>query len=80
MESKNNLSRITIDISQDQHRALKSMAALEGKSMRELIVESIEIRLKNKKQPGKSEDDRIAGIIQEVLKAYAPALEKLAKS
>ena len=79
MQSKN-LSRITIDIPHEQHKKLKSIAALEGKSMREVIIESIEIRLRSKKTADSPDEARIKDIIQDVLKKYAPALEKLAKS
>ncbi len=50
---KNDVSRITIDIPKESHRRLKSMAALLGKSMREIVIESIEKNLLNPKTPNK---------------------------
>lgn len=42
MNSRNNLSRITIDIPEVDHKKLKAVAALLGKSMREIVIKSIE--------------------------------------
>ena len=46
MSTKNELSRITIDIPKIDHKKLKAIAALTGKSMREIIITSIEEHLK----------------------------------
>ncbi len=46
MSTKNILSRITLDIPKVDHMKLKAIAALEGKSMREIILESIKETLK----------------------------------
>ncbi len=43
MSVKNDFARLTIDIPKEEHRKLKAQAALMGKSMRELILESLEI-------------------------------------
>ncbi len=43
MDVKSDLSRITIDIPKEAHRRLKSRAALLGKSMREVILEALEL-------------------------------------
>lgn len=51
MSTKTEVSRITIDIPRTAHRKLKAMAAVLGKSMRELVVESIEARLENPQLP-----------------------------
>lgn len=46
MATKNtSLSRITIDIPKADHKRLKTLAAMMGTTMRELIVQSIEDRL-----------------------------------
>ncbi len=37
MSTKSNLFRMTIDISKDDHKRLKALAALLDKSMRELV-------------------------------------------
>lgn len=42
MSTKNSLSRITIDIPKIDHKKLKAMAAITGKSMRTLVIELIE--------------------------------------
>ena len=45
MNSKTDQSRITIDLPTESHKRLKAMAAILGKSMREIVIESIEERL-----------------------------------
>lgn len=40
--SKNEVSRIIIEIPKEKHRKLKSKAALLGKSMKDLILESLD--------------------------------------
>jgi len=49
MNTKTNLSRITIDIPEEDHKQFKAFAAVQGKSMRELVVESIQKHLKRQK-------------------------------
>jgi ribosomal 50S subunit-associated protein YjgA (DUF615 family) len=53
MPGKTELSRITIDISEKSHKRLKALAAILGKSMREIVVESIEERLSAAPVPNK---------------------------
>ncbi len=42
MNRKEETSRIIIEIPKEQHRKLKSRAALLGKTMREMVLESLE--------------------------------------
>lgn len=79
MSTKNDLSRITIDIPKEDHKRLKALAALEGKSMREIIIESIEERIAGS-APFEESDEHLKRAVEEVLKKYAPALKKLANS
>ena len=53
MNTRNDLSRITIDIPKESHKRLKAMAAILGKSMREIIIESIEEHLYGADSPNK---------------------------
>ncbi len=41
MNTKGDFSRITIDMPKIDHKKLKAISALLGKSMRELVIESI---------------------------------------
>ncbi len=45
MKPKKSLSRITIDIPQEDHKMFKVIAAVQGKSMREIVVEAIQKHL-----------------------------------
>jgi len=53
MSTKNELSRITIDIPKTDHKRLKTMAGILGTSMRELIIEAIEKHIYSKNIPNK---------------------------
>ena len=64
MNAKSDLSRITIDIPKESHRKLKAMAALLGKSMREIIIESIEERLYGSHSPNKETKKAIEEVEQ----------------
>lgn len=45
MRTNSETSRVTVDFPKETHRMLKAKAALVGKSMREIIVESVENNL-----------------------------------
>ena len=45
MNIKGDISRITIDMPKADHKRLKAISAVLGKSMRELVVESIKEHL-----------------------------------
>jgi molybdopterin-guanine dinucleotide biosynthesis protein A len=68
------MSRLTIDLTDEQHKTLKAIAALEGKSMREYSIEKLfpaksGTELSNENQAweefklfiGKRVDDALAG-------------------
>lgn len=42
MNVKNDIARMTFDIPKKDHKRLKAMAAALGKSMREVVIESID--------------------------------------
>lgn len=46
MKEKTILSRMTIDISEEEHKQFKAIAAVLGKSMRELVIDSIQKQIK----------------------------------
>lgn len=52
-EPKKSLSRITIDISEEDHKKFKAFAAIKGKSMKELVVEAIKKHLVEDKKSEK---------------------------
>ncbi len=45
MNKEKDLSRITIDIPQESHKQLKIKAAMNGQSMRDIVVELIQKHL-----------------------------------
>ena len=46
MALKNDQARITIDLPLNMQRKLKAIAALQGKSMKRIVIESIDKELK----------------------------------
>jgi hypothetical protein len=74
MSSKNETTRITIDVPLDDHERLIAFATREGKSVQEVINELLKDRL------AFSENVNLKTAVEEVLKKYAPALDKLSKS
>jgi ParD-like antitoxin of type II ParDE toxin-antitoxin system len=59
MKPKSTLSRMTIDLSIDEHKQFKAMAAFLGKTMRELVVDSIQKQIKaNQKIFSQSEQEQ----------------------
>lgn len=53
MNVRGSLSRITIDIPRESHKKLKAMAAVLGKSMRAIVIESINDCLYSTNSPNK---------------------------
>ncbi|MFA6535087.1 MAG: hypothetical protein WCS92_02445 [Candidatus Babeliales bacterium] len=53
MSLKNDTSRMTIDIPKASHKQLKTLSAVLGKSIREIVTESIEDYLHHVKLPNK---------------------------
>ncbi|MBI5346738.1 MAG: hypothetical protein HZB76_06325 [Chlamydiae bacterium] len=51
MSTKSNLSRMTIDLPAEDHKRLKALAAVLGKSMREIVAEWIHGNLYSKNTP-----------------------------
>ena len=62
MNGKKEISRITIDISLVNHRRLKALSAILGKSMRDIIIDSIEEHLHKIKIPNKETLQAIVNI------------------
>ena len=51
MTAKTHLSRMTIDIPEEDHKRLKALAAVLGKSMREIIIDWIQEHLYSYNSP-----------------------------
>lgn len=51
MAAKNHLSRMTIDIPEEDHKRLKALAAVLGKSMREIVMDWIHEHLYSSNTP-----------------------------
>jgi hypothetical protein len=54
MSAKSHLSRMTLDIPEEDHKRLKALAAVLGKSMRELVINWIHEHLYSANVPNKA--------------------------
>lgn len=79
MNPRTSLSRITIDIPAVDHKKLKAVAALLGKSMREVVIESIEEHLNKypNKKTLKAIQDVDNGVGLEEVKDMRSLIKKL---
>lgn len=80
-DRKSALSRITIDIPKEDHKRLKAIAALEDKSIREIVIESINTYFQSFDESKQNDEHsvRFQKSMKTMMKKYAPALKKLAK-
>lgn len=62
MTAKSHLSRMTIDVPEEDHKRLKALAAVLGKSMREIVIEWIHEHLYSSNTPNAETLDAIMQI------------------
>lgn len=62
MSAKSHLSRMTIDVPEEDHKRLKALAAVLGKSMREIVIEWIHGHLYGSNTPNAETLDAIKQI------------------
>lgn len=62
MTAKSHMSRMTLDVPEEDHRRLKALAAVLGKSMREIIIEWIHEHLYSSNTPNAETLDAIKQI------------------
>lgn len=64
MSGKNHMSRMTIDMPEEDHKRLKALAAVLGKSMREIVIEWIHGHLYKSNTPNATTLEAIKQIEQ----------------
>ena len=79
MSVRTDVSRMTIDIPKKSHKQLKALSAILGKSMREMVIESIEDYLHSVKLPNKETLKAIDGAEKGTDLVKAKNLEDLFK-
>ena len=62
MSVRAEVSRITVDIPKASHKRLKALAGVLGKSMRELVIQSIEAQLNKSDYPNRKTLAAIAAV------------------
>lgn len=71
--------RLTIDFPADQHTYIKMLAAKEGISLRQFVIEHLPSLEKNKKKHKDLEKDEFDRLLKELLVEKADVLKRLAK-
>lgn len=71
--------RLTIDVPADQHTYIKMLAAKEGISLRQFVIEHLPSLEKNKKKHKDLEKDEFDQLLKELLVEKADVLKRLAK-
>ena len=71
--------RLTIDFPADQHTYIKMLAAKEGISLRQFVIEHLPNLEKNKKKHKDIEKDEFDQLLKELLVEKAAVLKRLAK-
>jgi hypothetical protein len=79
MNLKTDVSRMTIDIPKKNHKQLKALSAILGKSMQEIVLESIEDYLHTVKLPNKTTLKAIEDVENGTNLAKAKNIEDLFK-
>jgi len=79
MSVRSDVSRMTIDIPKKSHKQLKALSVVLGKSMREIVIESIEDYLHSVKLPNKETLKAIEAVENGTDLAKAKNLEDLFK-
>jgi predicted DNA-binding protein len=79
MSVRSDVSRMTIDIPKKSHKQLKALSVVLGKSMREIVIESIEDYLHSVKLPNKETLKAIEAVENGTDIAKAKNLEDLFK-
>jgi predicted DNA-binding protein len=79
MSVRTDVSRMTIDIPKKSHKQLKALSVVLGKSMREIVIESIEDYLHSVKLPNKETLKAIEAVENGTDLAKAKNLEDLFK-
>jgi len=75
---KNDTVRLTIDFPANQHKYIKILAAKEGISLRQFVIEHLP-NLDNKKKHKDIENDEFDELLKEMLVEKADTLRRLAK-
>lgn len=79
-QRKQDTVRLTIDFPMDQHTYIKMLAAKEGVSLRQFVIEHLpNLEKKNKKKHKDLEKDEFDELLKELLVEKAGVLKRLAK-
>ena len=71
--------RLTIDFPANQHKYIKILAAKEGVTLRQFVLEHLPGSEKSRKKHKDIENDNFDGLLKDFLVEEAPMLKRLAK-
>ncbi len=78
-QKKQETVRLTIDFPVEQHTYIKMLAAKEGVTLREFVIEHLPSLDKGKKKHKNASDDEFNELLKEFLVEKAPTLKRLSK-
>jgi hypothetical protein len=76
---KQDTVRLTIDFPVDQHTYIKMLAAKEGVSLRQFVIEHLPNLKKSKKKHKDIEEDEFDELLKELLIEKADVMKRLSK-
>lgn len=72
--------RLTIDFPFNQHKYIKTLASIEGVSLKQFVIEHLpSLEKKSKKKHKDASDEEFDTLLKEFLIEKAPMLKRLAK-
>ena len=78
MSHKDNTVRFTVDFPQEQHIFLKMLAAKEGKSLKQLVIEHLPHPYTGEDNKPKIKKKKFNALLDEILTDYKEELKNLA--
>lgn len=79
MTQKQETVRLTVDFPAEQHTFIKMMAAKEGVSMRQFIIEHLPSPNLKKIKKGTVKETKFKALLEEIMTEYADELRSLSK-
>ena len=78
MSHKESTVRFTVDFPQEQHTLLKMLAAKEGKSLRQFVIEHLPSPYAGEDREPKIDKEKFNMLLEDILTEYKAELKNLA--
>jgi hypothetical protein len=78
MQHKENTVRFTVDIPEQQHRLIKMLAAKEGKSVKQFVIEHLPSPYTGEGKEKEIKKEKFSALLEGILTEYKNELKDLA--